>query len=178
MQKVDIYKYKSGDLRKNKRPKRIIIHHTASLADNVSMKDERLMYDTSKMSYDALATISFGEFGSYRLMCHYYVEQIGNTIVTIQGTGEHVYAPLLKEWVSPVYRDDILVLLAGDYSFDLPSEELYQRLGNTISNLMWRYNLVGYNKVYKMEDLDLLEGIKLRPMTKIDRGILDRYIHF
>ena len=177
MHNLDIYRVKSSSLRTRK-PRNIIINHTVDLLKNINKIEPKLTFDDRTMMFQSVVNLSYENIDKYRFMSHYFIEQIGNSTIGIVGTGIETFSPFLEKYADSVYKNDILITLAGDYSLDLPTQEIYQRLGQIISSVMYENNLTGYNKIVMFDDIKKKDkNVKSVKMSNFDFILLKPYIH-
>jgi len=157
---TDIYKPKKDDFISGKLSG-IIITHSADLFE-VGEMISSARFDTYKPAFPTFSKYSYNILKENRFPSHYFIEQIEEEICTIVGTSEHLISPFLRI-ISGNYKfldNFILIVISGDYSFDLVPKDMYIRLGQVISSILYRNKIVGkYSAVYTLTDI--IEAYKI-----------------
>lgn len=157
------------------KPKKIFIHHTVDLLIHQMKGTNR--FDTAKPSFPQMAKMCYQDYRYLRFFSHYYIEQVEEDFCIIVGTSEDAVSEFMLDYY-PENQGDLLILIAGDYSFDIPPKELYIRLGQICSTLARQYKLPNLDSIQLLENLKKKTGkeIKLTPMSFFNRQTLNSYI--
>ena len=167
---TDLHKPTSDDFF-GKKPKKIIIHHTVDLLEGEMKGSDR--FDGKSLSFNKFEKLSYQHYRYKRFFSHYFVEQIGNTFGVIVGTSEDLKSPFLEDYFWDE-RGSILILISGDYGFDIVPEELYIRLGNICGSIIRRYSL-GSNAIQLLEDIPN-ENFAITKMKFFNKNLLNARI--
>ena len=182
---LDIYKPPTSEFRTG-RPEGIIVTHSIDLFFKGEV-DSKIEMDTYKMSFDKFSKYSYARLKLLRFPSHYFIEQINEAIVPIVGTGLHLTSEYLKKYISPSGLLDgfIFIVIAGDYSRDIPMKETYIRVGNVISSILYTYKMSGKgSNVFTLEEAielfdlknDIDKRVNLVKMKSFKKSELNMYI--
>lgn len=159
------------------KPKQIFIHHSVDLLVHQLKGTSR--FDTATPSFPDMAKMCYQDYRYDRFFSHYYIEQIDTDYCIIVGTPEDAVSRFLVDYF-PEYQGDLLILISGDYSFDIPPKELYIRLGQICSTLMRQYKLPNLDSIKLLENVVTKTGkpFKITKMGFFNRQTLNSYIRF
>jgi hypothetical protein len=105
------------------RPRFIIIHHTAELYLNPSIKIDNNTYQYGKLSNGAL------ELKDADIQYHFVVEKIGDDYQTIMARPFVYICDGFEDIPEHINNASIHVALLGNYNFRVPSSRMYETLG-------------------------------------------------
>jgi len=181
---TDLYRAKKADFRLS-RPQGIIITHSVDLFLKGDI-DSRVRHDSYKPSFHIFSKYTWGRLKLDRFPSHYFIEQIEDEVCTIVGTGLQMSSSYLNKYIAKdetTLNDFIFIVIAGDYSDFIIPDDIYKRLGNLISSILYTYKMNGkiinvhtLSDIVSLFDLDPHKEVELKPMTKFKREELSLYV--
>ncbi len=147
---LDKYKVKSNE-RRTGRPRSIVISHSISLFRTGNAIDGRMRYDTNKSQFNMWSRYTWTDLYLYRFPSNYFIEQNGRETTITVGTQESIKSEWLNQ-ISPKLDDSIFIIVQGDFSSEIATNEIYIRLGNIVSDILYR-NRINFNKVFTLNDI-------------------------
>lgn len=131
--------FKNADLKFSaKRPKHIIIHHTAELAPDITQDNDSLQFLMLQKKFYTFSR-------THKLGYHVVIERIKGDYIPI------VLQPWFTdcEWedMDPVYHSAIHVAFAGNYDYDMLMDRAYKVLAFQILAPMSRYFRIPWENI-------------------------------
>ena len=170
---TDEFRTPKSEFRNKQKPEGIIITHSVDLF----LKNEVISaveFDKHKPSFDVFSKYTWESLKLYRFPSHYFIEQVGNEVCTIVGTGAHLRSSFLYEYIAPsgILDNFIFIVMAGNFNKLMPNDDMYIRLGNIITSILYTYKMSGKSSnVFTLEDIismftltDVNPKLDLQPM--------------